>query len=395
MTDLIEAPPRRPEAFLRISEHLAGEDDIRTALSAVAVEMSEIIAYTHADICLHDSPGWVVSYEVGIKTRWSRKRTRVQYSPVRDLLTGKTDLMLTANAMEDPRYVYPGACCEPILNHRMRSRVNVPMRVMGRVIGTLNFSHSIEGLHGMEDAAQAQYLANVLSPYFYALHSSEKAQQASRNRAMAQAREEGLRRGALELTQELECERQRVGMDLHDQTLADLTRLLRDLSGESAIPGREDLAERIGDCITDLRRIIDTAVPTLLELFGFAHAVRVHLERAVGNAPVAIDVEDATDGAPDRLDGTTRTALFRIAQEAINNAARHSGASHIGVVIGRDAGGRLCVAISDNGHGFGSDGSRRSGIAHMRTRADLIGAELDLVDDGGICVAVALAEGRA
>lgn len=393
MTAPARVTSRGDDPFLRISAHLAGEVEPRAALAAVAVEIAEVIPFTHADICLHDSPGWVVSYEVGIQTRWSRTRTRVQYSPVRDLLTGKTDVMLTANAMEDPRYTYPGACCEPIINHELRSRVNVPMKVMGKVIGTLNISHGIEGLYRQDTVARAQILANVLAPYFHALHAFEKEQQAVRVRAEAQAREEGLRQGALELTQALERERQRIGMDLHDQTLADLTRLLRDVSGDAPLPERAELAGRITDCIDDLRRIIETAVPTLLDLFGFAHAVRVHLERAVGTAPVRIDVEDTTDGAPDRLDPTTRTALFRIVQEAVNNAARHAGASQILVRIGRDAADAgLCVTVADNGRGLMPDEGRHSGIAHMRTRADLIGAELDILTDGGTCVALTVAE---
>ncbi len=385
-----EAPGQ--DVYLRISSHLAGEVEPRAALAAIAAEIAEIMPFTHADICLHDSPGWVVSYEVGIRTRWSRARTRVQYSPVRDLLTGKTDLMLTANAMQDPRYTYPGACCEPILDHRLRSRINVPMRVMGRVIGTLNISHRIEGLYDERVVAETRILANVLAPYFHALHASEKAQQAAKVRAEALKREEGLRQGALELTQTLERERQRIGMDLHDQTLADLTRLLRDTTSDGAMPDAADLSGRIRDCIEDLRRIIDTAVPTLLDLFGFVHAVRVHLERAVGPGPVEIDVEDTTDGAPDRLDPTTRTALFRIVQEAINNAARHSGAARIFVTVGRDAGHRLCITVEDDGCGLEPGAGRHSGVAHMRTRADLIGAELELVSTGGTCVAVTLRE---
>ncbi len=392
MTEQAKIVPRGYQPYLRISGHLAGEIEPRAALAAVAAEIAEIIPFTHADICLHDSPGWVVSYEVGIQTRWSRKRTRVQNAPIRDLLTGKVDVMLASNAMEDPRYTFPGACCEPIINHRLRSRVNVPMKVMGQVIGTLNISHSIEGLYDAAELAESQTLANVLAPYFHALHASEKAQQAVKVRAEAQAREEGLRQGALELTQALESERQRIGMDLHDQTLADLTRLLRAVSGDAPLPDRAALAGRISDCIDDLRRIIDTAVPTLLELFGFAHAVRVHLERAVGPDPVEIDVHDATDGAPDRLDPTTRTALFRIAQEAINNAARHARASHILVRITRDANERLCVTIADNGRGLDPLEGRHSGVAHMRTRADLIGAELEIMADEGTCVAVTLLE---
>merc|ERR1711969_87227 len=157
----------------------------------------------------------------------------------------------------------------------------------------------------------------MLSPYFHALRTAERAQQAALVRAEAQARKEGLRQGALELTQALEQERQRIGMDLHDQTLADLSRLLREGTSEGPPPRRDVLAGQLSDCIRDLRRIIDTAVPTLLELFGFAHAVRVHLERAVGDGAAEIEVIDRTEGAPDGLDATTRTALYRITQEAI------------------------------------------------------------------------------
>ncbi|MEM8729458.1 MAG: GAF domain-containing sensor histidine kinase [Pseudomonadota bacterium] len=390
MTELTVQARAPRNIYLAIAGHLAGELEIQSALAAVAGEIGAVLPFTHADICLHDAPGWTVSYEVGAKTLWSRKRTRLQNSPVRDLLTGKVDMMLTPNAMEDSRFTFPGARCEPIFQHEMRSRVHVPMKVMGRTIGSLNISHTIEALYDADTVALARNIADMLSPYFHALRTAERAQQAALVKAEAQAREEGLRQGALELTQALEQERQRIGMDLHDQTLADLTRLLRELTSEEAPPPAEMLATRLSDCIGDLRRIIDTAVPSLLELFGFAHAVRVHLERSVEAATTEIDVRDRTDGAPDRLDVTTRTALFRITQEAINNAARHAGATQIWVDILRDTRG-LVVAIQDDGRGIDLDKTaRQSGLNHMRTRARLISAELTILPNDGTTVEIAL-----
>ncbi|MCA0996830.1 ATP-binding protein [Alloyangia pacifica] len=377
--------------FDAISARLSEEVEISAALAAIAPLIAEVIPFTHADICLHDSPGWVVSYEAGIETRWSHRRTRVHYSPVRDLLQGRCELMISANAMEDPRYTFPGACCEPILNHRLRARINVPLRVMGKVTGTLNISHETEGFYDKGDAAWLQHLGNLLAPWFHALHAARKARQAAHFRAAAQDEAEGLRQGALELTQTLEQERQRIGMDLHDQTLADLTRILRDLTGDAPLD-RDLLAERVTDTIDDLRALIDTAVPTLLDLFGYAHAVRVHLERAVGAEPVEVDVEDETDGAPDRLGSTARTALFRITQEAINNAARHSGARRILVSVSSEPSRRLRVTISDDGRGIGPEVGRRSGLSHLRTRAQLIGADLEIVADRGTRVTVTLPE---
>ncbi len=383
------AAPARGNVFLRISTHLAERTDIASALEAVADEIAEVIPFTHADLCLIDQPGWLSSYEVGIQTRWSRARTRVDVSPIRDLIEGRCDHMLCRDAMQDARQTYPGACSEPIFNHELRSRVHVLMKVMGQPIGTLNISHSTPALYDRETVQRAQHVADVLSPYFHALHTAKLAERAAQVGQEAQAREEGLRRGALRLTQTLEQERQRIGMDLHDQTLADLTRLLREVDAGTPLD-REALAERISETIGDLRRIIDTAVPTLLELFGFIHAVRVHLERAVGSQPIQVEVTDRTGGAADRLDPTVRTALFRIAQEAINNAARHSGARRIAVGLEPMPQGGLAMTVRDDGRGVPALPARDSGLAHMRTRARLIAAELDISNDAGCTLRVLL-----
>ncbi|KUF09965.1 sensor histidine kinase [Pseudoponticoccus marisrubri] len=377
------------DVYDRISARLAARTDVTRALEAVAGEIASVIPFTHADLCLLDRPGWVVSYEVGIRTRWSRASGRVDHAPIRDLLLGRCDHMLTDDATCDPRYTYPGASCEPILNHALRSRVNVLMCVAGRTIGTLNVSHSERGLYDTDTVARAQRIADRLAPHVHALHLAERTRRSARVSEAGQAGEEGLRRGALELTQALEQERQRVGMDLHDQTLADLSRLLREATGDTPLP-RDDLARRLRQTIDDLRRIIDTAVPTLLELFGFAHAVRVHLDRAAGGAEIALSVEDGTQGAPDRLDPTVRTALFRITQEAINNAVRHAGATRIAVTVAAPAPGELCVTIRDDGRGIPLNPARQSGLAHMRTRARLISAALEVTGGGGTTVRVAL-----
>lgn len=382
--------PDAPEAALaQIAGRLSAETDIAAALGAVEADIARLIPFRHCDVCLLDRPGWVVSYEVGIRTRWSRASGRVDHAPIRDLLLGQCDHMLTEDATRDPRYTYPGASCEPILNHNLRSRVNVPLRVMGATIGTLNLSDTHIGMYDDVTVALTQQIADVIAPYFHVLHLAERTRRSGRPPEAGRASEEGLRRGALELTQALEQERQRVGMNLHDQTLADLSRLLREVTAEPPLP-RETLASHLRDTITDLRRIIDEAVPTLLELFGFAHAVRVHLERASGDAATALEVVDRTDGAPDQLDPTVRSALFHITQEAINNATRHAGASRIAVTVDRAAPHTLTVTVQDNGCGIPATPARQSGLMHMRTRARLISAGLEVLADHGTVVRVTL-----
>ncbi|WP_110686218.1 GAF domain-containing sensor histidine kinase [Salinicola aestuarinus] len=385
------AAPLSPEAILmRIPARLNQQVSIQSALDAVAEDIAQLIPFTHADICLFDTPAWVASYEVGISTYWSERRTRLDCSPVRDVLTGKLPFMLSENAMEDPRQTFSNACSDPIFRHGLRSRVHVPLYGMGSVLGTLNLSHDVAGRYAHATVTLAQRLASVLAPGFQALQLRASLQQMSRTRAETQAREEGLRRGSLELTQALEQERQRIGMDLHDQTLADLTRLLRELQGDGPPPASEWLAEQLEDCIDDLRGIIETTSPRLLDLFGFTHAIRVHLERAAERDRLQVDIIDETQGAPDQLPPTVRTALYRIVQEAINNAARHACAGRIWVNVRRNAQAALWLTVRDDGRGLGGGHPRACGIEHMRTRARLIAAELDIFDDAGTCVSMTL-----
>lgn len=391
------AAPDPLHSLLRISSHLAGQVEIRAALRSVKAEIENLLPLDHLDVCLIDDEAvWNTSYEVGIRTRWGLSRTPVSLSPVRSILYSETDYMLTGNAMEDPRYTYPGAIAQPIFRHQLRSRVNVAMKVLGRTVGALNCSSCRADHYDEATVERARHVADVLAPYFYSLRANERAKQVAVVHAEAQAREEGLRQGALELTRALEQERQRIGMDLHDQTLADLTRIMRDLERADGPEARAAVVDRMQDCIQDLRRIIDTAVPSLLELFGFGHALRIHLERAVSDRDdVAIAVRDETNGGVDALDDTTRIALFRIAQEAINNAARHSRADSIGVDISPHAGG-VKLVVADNGSGLagrsGADDAEKlsGGVSHMRTRARLIAASFEVCADGGTRIEVSL-----
>ncbi len=366
--------------YLRISNHLAGNLDIKSALRSVKSEIDRILQVDHLDVCLVDDKGnWNTSYEVGLRTSWSRTRAPVEVSPVRDILRGECDSMLTGNALEDPRYVFEGADCEPIIKHQMRSRVNVAMKVLGRTIGALNCSSQKLDFYDDQAVEQVRNIADILAPYFYALRANEQSRREAIMRAELQAREEGLRLGALSLTDALELERQRIGMDLHDQTLADMTRISRELERCKTQKDIEAVRGSMQTCIQGLREIIDTSIPSLLELFGFQHAVRTHLERAVGtDQEIDIDVRDLSDGLIDDLPQTKRIALFRIAQEAINNAVRHAQASSILVEIEcRDG---LHLSVRDDGASSAAieTGKVSGGLTHMRTRARLIAAQFDI-----------------
>jgi len=380
-------PSPRLNQYFRISRLLAGQLDFLSAIRAVATEIAGIVPHDHLDVCIVRGDGKVhTAYESGIDTAWgTAAHAPVAHSPIRSLLQGDVDHLLTDDAMQDARFHFPGAFTRPIHDHDLRARIHVPMFVHGEVIGALSFSRHETAVYRAPDVRNARYLADILAPYFYALRAAERARQSAIVEAEARAREEGLRQGALRLTEALETERQRIGMDLHDQTLADLTRLSRRLERLAHSP-KADAAEiaSIGASLqasmAALRQIIDEAKPSVLHLFGFSEAVENHLERAIRDSGQAIvgRLEDAAPGAFDALHEPTAVSLLRIVQEAVNNSVNHAGAQNI-VIRLRAERGQVVLTVIDDGRGL-APGTRRSGngVENMRTRARLVGARFTL-----------------
>lgn len=381
------APAALFEHYLGISRLLAGQLDFRSAIRAVAAEVAHILPHDHMDVCILMVDGkYHTAYETGMDTAWSAlKSAPVANSPIRTLLWGEVDHLLTDDACVDPRFHFEGAFKGPIVEQKLRSRVHVPMKVQGEIIGALSCSSQRAGVYTMEDVAHARAIADLLSPYFFALRAAEQAQRSAIVEAEARAREEGLRLGALKLTEALEQERQRIGMDLHDQTLADLTRLARRIeqlsrTGDITPQALEPLSRSLQHCMQDLRHIIEQARPSVLQLFGLVEAVENHLERSVRDSGMAIawTLIDETDGACERLEPTVSVALFRIAQEAINNAVRHARPGAIEVRLSW-RGRHFAILVADDGEGFCRPRGRTGGgIDNMKTRARLISAKFSI-----------------
>ncbi len=378
-----QAPAALLDHYLGISRLLAGQLDFRSAIRSVAAEVAHIIPHDHLDVCvLVDDGDYHTAYETGMDTAWGVvSRAPVARSPIRSLLRGEVDYLLTDDAMTDPRFHFEGAFKRPIDEQSLRSRLHVPMKVQGTIIAALSCSRQTAGVYTMDDVKRARAIADLLTPYFFALRAAEHAQRSAIVEAEARAREEGLRLGALKLTEALEQERQRIGMDLHDQTLADLTRLARRVdrlsqNGDLTPEALEPVSRSLHHCMQDLRQIIEQAKPSVLQLFGLAQAVENHLERSVRDSGLPIEraLIDETAGALDALEPTVNVALFRIAQEAINNAVRHAQPLALTVRL-RVQDGQVAMDITDDGRGIARQRSRvGSGIDNMKTRARLISA---------------------
>ncbi|TGP22104.1 MULTISPECIES: histidine kinase [unclassified Mesorhizobium] len=380
-----EVSPQLIDRLLAISRALAGHIDPGSAFRATAIEIGTLIPHDHIDLAVLSLDGRMhACYEAGFHTSWSDLAQHpVDGSPIRRVLRGETPYLLSGNALIDDRFHFEGAFDGPIFAAKLRSRIIVPLRARGSVIGALNISRHEAGCYTQEDVEIAQQCADLIGPYIFALIQTEEARRAMLAESEARNRAELLRVGASQLTEGMERERRRMAMDLHDQTLADLARIARQVSafrsrGVARTAQLADLEQEVAGCLAELRHIVDDMRPSVLELFGLRDAVEAHLNRSVARAkpPIAVRIADTSDGSADSLSETLRTALYRIVQEAINNAVRHAGPSRIEVQLASTP-GTFSVTVCDDGHGCGTvDPAAQGGIGHMHTRAALVGARL-------------------
>lgn len=170
---------------------------------------------------------------------------------------------------------------------------------------------------------------------------------------------ENLRFYVHEITRAQENERKRIARELHDETIQMLIFISRRLEVLATLPEQspgtvkphlESLRESIGDTLRDLRRFVQYLRPPTLDHLGLVAA----LEGLTDDLEVqnGIEAEVSVTGTVRRLaPEDTELVLFRIAQEALNNVRRHSGASRVMVQVAFCP-DRVRMVIEDDGHGF-------------------------------------------
>jgi signal transduction histidine kinase len=196
-------------------------------------------------------------------------------------------------------------------------------------------------------------------------------------RERAEAAREALRRDLLNAQEE---ERRRIARELHDQMGQNLTALnlglksLRDSDPSATnLSLVRPLQELAAQTARDLHRVALELRPAALDDLGLVKAVRTLVEAWAERCRIEADLAtEAYD--PAGVSSEIETTLYRIIQEALNNVAKHSGASRISLVLRRTADQAQAI-IEDNGRGFETtralerpDGHGRLGLVGIQER---------------------------
>lgn len=202
-----------------------------------------------------------------------------------------------------------------------------------------------------------------------------------------------VRRLAGRLLTAQEDERRLIARNLHDGLVQELVAHKVSLSALARRPEtvQAGLAEDIRslekeaqDIAEDARKVSHDIHPAALEHLGLMPALRANAAEIRRSTGVEVSVEGL--GTLPALPRETTLGLFRIAQEAVWNAARHSGAPAVKVAVLAES-GILELSIADDGCGFDASNSRAGdslGLVSMRERARLISAELSLESTPGL-----------
>lgn len=141
--------------------------------------------------------------------------------------------------------------------------------------------------------------------------------------------------------------------------------------------GIATLQQQVEAVMVGLHRLAVNLRPAVLDQMGLAAAIHQMVDGLDLQKGIKIEFEEGKYGRV-RLPEFTETALYRIAQEALTNAIRHSRATRVSIILERCE-GQVVVVIEDNGIGFDpvlALHSGRLGLLGMRERAEMLGGTL-------------------
>jgi two-component system sensor histidine kinase DegS len=197
-----------------------------------------------------------------------------------------------------------------------------------------------------------------------------------------------LRRLTRQIISAQEEERKQISRELHDEVVQTLVGINVELSAlaTGASSGLRALKAKIAhtqtlveNSVKEVHRFARELRPAVLDDLGLIPALHAYSKNLAARKKIKIRM--TAFGGVEALGGTKRTVLFRVAQEALTNVARHANATEVGMTI-REVSGAIRMEISDNGQAFhvektmGAKNPKRLGLIGMKERIEMVGGNL-------------------
>lgn len=221
---------------------------------------------------------------------------------------------------------------------------------------------------------------------WYILRLERQARQ--RYQALARSRLD-LESLSARLVEAQEQERRSISRELHDEVGQTLGALLVEVAQLGKLIPPEDHVTQAQ--ITHIKSVAETAVksirdialllrPPMLDDLGLVPALEWQAREISRRSDMEVEVHSENVSAA--LGDETKVTVYRLVQEALNNAATHAGAKNAKVTVAQDS-DRITVQITDDGHGFDPDRQRGMGILGMEERVRRLGGTLTIKSSPG------------
>jgi PAS domain S-box-containing protein len=257
----------------------------------------------------------------------------------------------------------------------LASLVHVPLVAKGKPLGTLCLGTRTPRVFSEEELS---LLGAVGSQIAAAVEIARLYEELSRKE---QLRGELLRR----VISAQEDERRRIARELHDETSQTLSalRYTLDAAAKNCLtPDTSPLIDQVRqltvNAMDGINKIIFDLRPTVLDHLGLVAALRRYATTRLGESGIRVELSEPRQAK--RLPATVETALFRSAQEAINNIAHHAGARRVWIDLDFQN-EQVEIRVKDDGIGF--DVNQVADSANLRSGLGLLGMQERMSEVGG------------
>lgn len=365
-----QIPEKHLEVLARVGKSLLSAEGLENQLSLTLTLATDALDADRGSIMLlaDDKLTLTIESSVGLPPG-APEMTRVG-SGIAGWVAEKREPLILHGEVQDPRFEG--------VDPNIGSAISLPLESMGSVVGVLNLVRSKGELFTRAHVQLASSLADMASVAIEKakLHASLEDRERRVSDLLAAAI------GAQER------ERTRIAADIHDGFLQDLSAVyLKAENARTHLSRKEydrvqvELAECqqfLKEQIERVRQYIFEVRPPSLDEVGIGPTIAEMVQRCARDLGVKGTFDDQTNGV--RLSKPLETILYRTAQEALRNIAKHSKASSFDVTL--SASSRAVLEIRDNGKGFDLSTSDRRrhhyGIETMRERLELSGGTLEL-----------------